>query len=451
MTVRRTLAVLVAAFVAAAAVLIGSGTPAVAASSKRVVVYYQTQYYNGTYVSPLGLTANNTGATDLLIGAFHLNGDLSVHLNDNPPSDPMFTQMWADVATMQAKGVHAIGMVGGAAQGSFQALDTNFATYYPLLKNVVSTYHLDGLDLDVEESMSLAGMERLIDQLHTDFGAGFIVTLAPVATALSGGGNLSGFSYDQLYRDRASSISWFNAQFYCGWGSLSSTSGYDAIINHGVVPADKVVAGTLTNPANCGSGYVDPSVLNSTLASLVSKYPTFGGVAGWEYFNSLPGGTGAPWQWAASVSAAMAGGGSTAPNLALNKTVTGSTPCNSNETPAKAVNGSVSGGNSDKFCSLTTPSQLTVDLGASYALTGLEIDHAAAGGESATFNTKAYTVQVSTDGTTWTTVSQATANTAGITTQALTSTSARYVRLNVTTPTQTTDPATRIYELKVFG
>ena len=29
--------------------------------------------------------------------------------------------------------------------------------------------------------------------------------------------------------------------------------------------------------------------------------------------------------------------------------------------------------------------------------------------------------------------------------------SGRYVRLNVTTPTQTTDTATRIYELRAFG
>jgi chitinase len=452
MTVRRNLTGLVAALVTAAAVLFGSGTPAAAASGKRVVVYYQTQYYNGSYVSPLGLTDHSTGATDLLIGAFHLNSDGSVHLNDNPPGDAKFSQMWTDVAAMQAKGVHALGMVGGAAAGSFQRLDTDFATYYPLLKNVVSTYHLDGLDLDVEESMSLGGVERLIDQLHTDFGAGFIVTLAPVATALSGGGNLSGFSYDQLYRDRGSSIGWFNAQFYCGWGSLSSTSGYDAIINHGVVPADKVVAGTLTNAANCGSGYVDPTTLGSTLAALTAKYPSFGGVAGWEYFNSEPGGTSAPWQWAASVSAAMGSGGGTGPtDLAIGKNVTGSAPCNSNETPAKAVNGTVSGGNSDKFCSFASPSQLTVDLGSAYSLTSLEIDHASAGGESASYNTRAYTVQASTDGTTWITVAQANANTAGTTTHSLTGTSARYVRLNVTTPTQSTDPATRIYELKIFG
>jgi hypothetical protein len=40
--------------------------------------------------------------------------------------------------------------------------------------------------------MSLAGVERVVDALRRDFGTWFLVTLAPVATALSGGGNLSG-------------------------------------------------------------------------------------------------------------------------------------------------------------------------------------------------------------------------------------------------------------------
>jgi chitinase len=304
MRLRKLLTTLTLAAVGLAAPL-AAAAPASAAENKRVVVYYQTQYSNGTYVSPRPLTDNATGVTDVLVGAIHLNGDGIVTLNDNPPDDAKFDQMWSDLGAMQGKGVHVLGMLGGAAQGSFQRLDSQFDTYYPMLKNVISTHHLDGVDLDVEEQMSLPGVERLIDQLHTDFGSGFLVTLAPVATALNGGGNLSGFSYDALYRDRASSIAWFNAQFYCGWGSLSNTSGYDGVINHGVVPASKVVAGTLTNAANCGSGYVPMDTLKSTVSTLSSRYADFGGVAGWEYFNSDPGGTAAPWQWAANMSAAM--------------------------------------------------------------------------------------------------------------------------------------------------
>jgi hypothetical protein len=278
--------------------------PARPATSKRVVVYYQTQYQGSTYFSPAALLDNNTRTTDVVVAAFHLNGDGSVHLNDDPPAASKFTRMWADLARMQGAGVRVTAMVGGAAQGSFQRLDTQFDTYYPLLKNVITTYRLDGVDLDVEESMSLAGMERLIDQLRADFGAGFVITLAPVATAMSGGGNLSGFNYEQLYRDRGSKISWFNIQFYNGWGSIANTSGYDAIVNRGLIPPQKLVAGAVTNPGN-GSGYVDVTTLSNVLKSLVAEHQDFGGVDGWEYFNSLPGNTSSPWQWAATMASAQ--------------------------------------------------------------------------------------------------------------------------------------------------
>lgn len=55
-----------------------------------------------------------------------------------------------------------------------------------------------------------------------------------------------------------------------------------------------MVAGTLTNPANCGSGYVPMDTLTSTVSQLSKEYGDFGGVAGWEYFNSDPGGTACP-------------------------------------------------------------------------------------------------------------------------------------------------------------
>lgn len=307
MSVRKILTTLSGVLAIGLAAPLVTAAPARAAADHHVVVYYQTQFSNGSYVSPKALTDHDTGVTDVIVGAIHLNGDGGVTLNDTSPDDAKFGPMWDDLAAMQGKGVHVLGMVGGAAVGSFQRLDSDFDTYYPKLKNVVSTHHLDGLDLDVEEGMSLAGVERVIDQLHSDFGAGFLVTLAPVATALNGGGNLSGFGYDALYRDKGSSISWFNAQFYCGWGSLDNTSGYEAIVNHGVVPAAKLVAGTLTNAANCGSGYVPMDTLKSTLSQLSSKYGDFGGVAGWEYFNSDPGGTVAPWEWAANMSAAVKG------------------------------------------------------------------------------------------------------------------------------------------------
>lgn len=192
MRLRRLSTTLSLAVAVALAGPLATAASAQAAADHRVVVYYQTQFDNGSYVSPKELTDHDTGVTDVIVGAVHLNGDGSVTLNDNSPDDAKFDQMWSDLAAVQSKGVHVLGMVGGAAVGSFQRLDSDFDTYYPKLKNVVSTHHLDGLDLDVEEGMSLVGVERVIDQLHSDFGDGFLVTLAPVATALNGEGTSPG-------------------------------------------------------------------------------------------------------------------------------------------------------------------------------------------------------------------------------------------------------------------
>lgn len=210
--------------------------------------------------------------------------------------------MWAEVSVLQVAGVKVLGMLGGAAKGSFTRLDQDDATfeqYYLPLAALIHERKLEGLDLDVEEFMSLGGIIRLIDRLSVDFGPEFLITLAPVASALCSdcpGRNLSGFSYEALEVMRGSKISWYNTQFYCGWGDLSNTTGFDNIIMRGF-SASKVVIGLVTNPGN-GSGFVPFEVLHRTIKTLKERYPEFGGVMGWEYFNSLPGDIHRPWEWA---------------------------------------------------------------------------------------------------------------------------------------------------------
>ncbi|WP_214321773.1 glycosyl hydrolase family 18 protein [Nonomuraea sediminis] len=287
---------------AGAAVLVAAGLPAhtaQAATGHHTLAYYQTQYSNGAYVSPLPLRGI---ATDVEVAAFHLNADGSVHLNDDPPGDPKFDRMWADVAALRSSGIKVHALLGGAGRGSFANLHNDFTRFYGLLRDVLRTYHFDGVDLDIEETFSLADTERLIRQLRADFGSGFTVILTPVATDLAGTSSFSGgFSYRQLEQDLGGQISWYTGQFYCGWGSLRSTASYDAIVRNGFSPS-RVLTGAVTNPANC-SGYVEPSRLASTLRKLVAKYPGFGGAAGWEYFNGLPG----PASWYATVRDAMGG------------------------------------------------------------------------------------------------------------------------------------------------
>jgi secreted trypsin-like serine protease len=139
------------------------------------------------------------------------------------------------------------------------------------------------------------------------------------------------------------------------------------------------------------------------------------------------------------------GGGSGATNLALNRpTKSDQTTCNADETTAKAVNGSTGGGLTDKWCSnAATAKSIAVDLGAGHQLTSLVIKHAGAGGESASLNTKNFTLETSADGGAWTTVVTVTNNTASTTTHPV-NVNARWIRLT------TTDPIARIYEFEAY-
>jgi len=101
--------------------------------------------------------------------------------------------------------------------------------------------------------------------------------------------HLSGFSYPELECSvYGREIAWYNTQFYCGWGDASETRWYDAIISAGWKP-EKMVLGVVTNPGN-GAGHVGIGKLAGVCARLREKYQHvgkgFGGVMGWEYFNS---------------------------------------------------------------------------------------------------------------------------------------------------------------------
>lgn len=284
--------------------------PLIPTFQPRIVCYQQTYHSNDEYISLLPLLTHGHGPciTHLILSAIHINWSPSnLTLNDHPPSDPRYTQLWDEVTLLQDSGVKVLGMLGGAARGSFARLDYSesrtdiplqrFESYYIPLRDMLRTYALDGLDLDVEEETSLPGIIHLIDRLKLDFGPGFLITLAPVATALMPNRpHLSGFDYFLLEAARGDSIAWYNTQFYNGWGGIDSPWAYEEIMLAGWRP-EKVVAGMLTNPRHGGSGYVVLEQSARVLGYLMEKYPGFGGVMGWEYWASLPR-EGECWQWA---------------------------------------------------------------------------------------------------------------------------------------------------------
>lgn len=67
---------------------------------------------------------------------------------------------------------------------------------------------------------------------------------------------------------------------------------------------EKVVVGLVTNPRN-GSGFIPFDVLATVIPLMVGQHQRFGGIMGWEYFNSLPGGHERPWEWAQFMTSIM--------------------------------------------------------------------------------------------------------------------------------------------------
>ena len=95
-------------------------------------------------------------------------------------------------------------------------------------------------------------------------------------------------------------------------------------------------------------------------------------------------------------------------NLALGRPATGSLPCSQDQGPEKAVNGSVAGGEADRWCAEDRPLFLQVDLGAPRQVTRFVVKHASAGGEDEEADTREFNIQVSGEGKTFTTVESST-------------------------------------------
>jgi chitinase len=191
---------------------------------------------------------------------------------------------------------------------------------------LIKRYHLDGLDIDIEEHIPLSSAHRLLRRLHIDLGPNFILTMAPLATALGSedGDNVSGFSYSALERiavvpspqdgpqNSTSIISWYNAQFYSGYARSSLL--YKTITERGFAPG-RLVLGVTTSEAGYPNGFTPLKKLTAVIRELKEMYgEDFGGVSAWEYWDAGSQDKdmgmrigGEPWRWVQRIAKAVFG------------------------------------------------------------------------------------------------------------------------------------------------
>ena len=244
----------------------------------RIIYYYQT------LVTLSSIIFSNPIVTHVHLSSIHFgnnnDGSPYIHLNDYPPNNKIYDPVWDEIDKLNSIGVKNILMVGGAG-GAYSTLFSDFDVYYSLLYDTIKKYPIDGIDLDIEELVKLSNVKKLIRRIDQDFGRNFIISMAPVSFALQNDGpGLGNFSYKELYNSKEGKrIDYFNGQFYGDY----TKKAYDNVIKNNY-PADKIVMGML-------GGYQNNTNLANvidTISNLSDKYPDFGGVFVWEYFDAPP-------------------------------------------------------------------------------------------------------------------------------------------------------------------
>ena len=256
--------------------------------------------------------------------------------------------------------------------------------------------------------------------------------------------------------DLGATSAWY---VWAALGLYPVTPGADTLAVHGALFPNVLIQRPGGNIAITGGSatnqYVQSLSVNGTATS--HNYLRYGDVAGGATVAFTMGSSPGAWgTGAADVPPSFADGATQpsaepdlGPDLALNRSVTGSTACAGTEAAGKAVDGLIR--DNSKWCSAAAPQTLTVDLGSAQNVSSFIVKHAGLGGEQTNWNTGAFTIATSTDNATFTQAVAVTGSRSSRTYSPVTPRSARWVRLTINTPANDTNTAARIYELEVYG
>ena len=241
---------------------------------RKIIYYYQT--FNGLKYL-LNIKCSTISHLNIASIHFGKNADKSnyIQLNDHVPDNTIFDILWEECSEA-SKYCNIYLMVGGAG-GAYKELFSDFENYYRLLYNLIKSKKcISGIDLDIEENVSLENIVMLIKRIKIDFGDNFGISMAPLSSSLEEDiPGMGGFIYKELYKEVGNLISHFNTQCYYDM----SENILDNIINNGY-PEEKIVVGMISSQ--------DINKNINIIGKLNNKYNKFG-VYNWEYFDSPPG------------------------------------------------------------------------------------------------------------------------------------------------------------------
>ena len=242
-------------------------------TKSKILAYYQTF----TSLEPILL--DNPVVTHIHVSSIHFGVDQNdnpyIHLNNNSPWDKKFDTVWQELEEAAKLGIKVKLMVGGAG-GGYASLFSNYNVYYSFLSKLLHDKpFISGVDLDIEEPVSLTNVKKLISSIKTEFENTLTLSMAPVQYALeTDSPGMGGFVYKDLMQSQEGKcIDYFNVQFYSDF----SFDSYEKIVANGYLP-EMIVMGAMAGEKN-----------DKEIAKCVKKYGNkFGGVFVWEYCFAQP-------------------------------------------------------------------------------------------------------------------------------------------------------------------
>lgn len=224
------------------------------------------------------------------------NGTVSFELDEYIQSNLSYTvdNFKRDIKVLQSRGQKVILSIGGedktvTVDDSTSA--TNFATS---VKSIIDEYGLDGIDINIENTISPSFLAQAINSLYSQYDE-LIITLAPQTVDIisSSSGIISGSYYElvNLIKDKITIV---NMQLYNTGdqygingtiydpGTIDFIVAYADIMKRAGLSEIQIGLGVVANSTK--TGYVAPSVMNTAITSL-----RLGGrVTGGNYIISAP-------------------------------------------------------------------------------------------------------------------------------------------------------------------
>lgn len=278
-------------------------TPRPVTATKTIATYRTTN--DGDEVIPLDdLVTRDTGVDAVAFGAFDLREDGAFLRNGEPFFADTDPDARAELAEVRAAGIPVVVTLGGESASIWSVLSQDFDRYYGNLRGYLQMNSFDAVELDIRTDLDTGMIVRLVDALRRDLGPLSTVSLVGDEAAFAGASD-SAPDYPAVAAARGDDVAWFALRLACD--AVVTGDDYRRLVAQVGMPPEKVVLSASTSPALCpaGSAFISPDELARSLQDIVAAEPRFGGVRGDEYAGALPGGASAPWQWFATMTAAM--------------------------------------------------------------------------------------------------------------------------------------------------